>query len=427
MAEEYKKDFLVQSQIIRDLSHDEYFLLSKLCFFSNCLFNVGLYNVRQHYFETKEYLSYPSNCEIAKTNENFKFLQAGIAQQTLKKVDFAMKSFFALLKLKLAGEYDKDVHLPRYRKKGGLFSLTLSTNAIHIKGGLLALPVSRTFKKVFRPKKTTLSVPTNLLDKKIQEARITPIYDGKFFKIDYVYEAEPEPKHLNPENKLAIDVGLENLATCVTTTGASFIMDGRKLKSINQLWNKKVAKFKSILDKQAHGKKHGSSKRIARLSIKRNNRTKDILNKTARYIVNYCIANDIGMIVCGCNKEQKQGIKLGRTNQDFVQIEFSRLRHQLANICARYGIRYIEQEESYTSKASCLDLDEIPVFDPDDESTHEFSGKRVKRGLYRFADGRVANADVNGAANILRKSKQKFDFGQLCRGLLASPSRIRVG
>lgn len=99
MAKEDKKDFLVQSQIIRDLSHDEYFLLSKLCFFSNCLFNVGLYNVRQHYFETKKYLSYPSNCEIAKTNENFKLLQAGIAQQTLKKVDFAMKSFFALLKL----------------------------------------------------------------------------------------------------------------------------------------------------------------------------------------------------------------------------------------------------------------------------------------------------------------------------------------
>ena len=207
MAKENKKDFLVQSQIIRNLSHDEYFLLSKLCFFSNCLFNVGLYNVRQHYFETKKYLSYPSNCKIAKTNENFKFLQAGIAQQTLKKVDLAMKSFFALLKLKLAGEYDKDVRLPHYRKKGGLFSLTLSTNAIHIKNGQLALPFSRTFKKVFCPKKTTLPVPANLLNKKIQEVRITSIYDGKFFKIDYVYEAEPESKHLNPENKLAIDIG----------------------------------------------------------------------------------------------------------------------------------------------------------------------------------------------------------------------------
>lgn len=163
------------------------------------------------------------------------------------------------------------------------------------------------------------------------------------------------------------------------------------------------------------------------MNIRRNNRTKDVLNKTARYIADYCIANDIGTIVCGCNKEQKQGIDLGKTNQDFVQIEFSRLRHQLANICARYSIQYIEQEESYTSKASCLDLDEIPVFEPDDKSAHEFSGKRVKRGLYRFSDGRVANADVNGAANILRKSKQKFDFEQLCRGLLASPSRIRVG
>ena len=102
------------------------------------------------------------------------------------------------------------------------------------------------------------------------------------------------------------------------------------------------------------------------------------------------------------------------------------MREALFGLCERYGIRYMEQEESYTSKASCLDLDEIPVYNPEQPYTGTFSGERIQRGLYRFSDGRIANADVNGAANILRKSKQNLNFEELCRGLLDSPLRIRV-
>ena len=89
-------------------------------------------------------------------------------------------------------------------------------------------------------------------------------------------------------------------------------------------------------------------------------------------------------------------------------------------------MNYIEQEESYTSKASFLDLDELPIYDAETPYTGTFSGKRIKRGLYRALSGRLINADVNGAANILRKSKQKVNFEQLCTGLLDSPLRIRV-
>ena len=115
-----------------------------------------------------------------------------------------------------------------------------------------------------------------------------------------------------------------------------------------------------------------------------------------------------------------------KNNQQFTQISFGSLRETLQNLCERYGIRYVEQEESYTSKASFLDLDDIPVYNAENPYNGTFSGKRVHRGLYQFSDGRIANADVNGAANILRKSKQNFDFEGLCRGLLASPLRIRV-
>ena len=152
----------------------------------------------------------------------------------------------------------------------------------------------------------------------------------------------------------------------------------------------------------------------------------DILRKTARYIVNFCIDHQIGTIVCGYNRDFKRGLKLGKvTNQHFTQISLSYLRSTLKQLCERYGITYLEQEESYTSQASCLDLDDIPVYQPDAPYTGTFSGKRVQRGLYRFANGRTANADINGA-NILRKSKQNFDFEGLCKGLLDSPLRIRL-
>ena len=163
------------------------------------------------------------------------------------------------------------------------------------------------------------------------------------------------------------------------------------------------------------------------MTRKRNNRTQDYIRKVARYIINYCIEHRIGTIVCGYNGDFKRSIGLGKiTNQQFTQISFGSLREAISNLCERYGIQYIEQEESYTSKASCLDLDDIPVYNPEQPYTGIFSGKRIQRGLYQFADGRIANADVNGAANILRKSKQNFVFEELCRGLLGSPLRIRV-
>lgn len=209
----------------------------------------------------------------------------------------------------------------------------------------------------------------------------------------------------------------------MTNTGTAFIMDGRKLKSINQYWNKQKAYYQGIADKQRQKKTH----RLYALARKRNNRTQDYLRKAARYIINYCIEHRIGTVVCGYNGDFKRSIDLGRiTNQQFTQISFGNLRETLEGLCERYGMRYIEQEESYTSQASCLDWDDIPVYNPEQPYTGTFSGKRIHRGLYQFADGRVANADVNGAYNILRKSKQNFDFEGLCKGLLDSPLRIRI-
>lgn len=416
--------FLTQTNVIRGLSKKQYMLLAEMCRYANNLYNVALYNIRQYYFENKKFLTYESNCHVCKGNENYALLQAGVSQQTLKVADRSFKSFFNLIRKAKHNEYRfQDVKIPHYRKKGGMFNLVLSTNAISIKDGCLQMPVSRAFRKLHPDCDIRIPFPERLEGYPVKEVRILPIRNGKCFKVQYVYEADAEPADVDPSNAMAIDLGVDNLAACVTTLGTSFILDGRKLKSINQGWNKEKARLQSIADKQ--DMKHTA--RLSRITEKRNNRTKDVMRKSARYIIDYCIANRIGTVVVGYSPEFKRGVNIGRrNNQTFVNISFGDFRQLLAGLCERYGIQYIEQEESYTSKSSFLDGDILPEYKAEQHYTGSFSGKRIKRGLYKSADGATVNADLNGAANILRKSKQNFDFEELCRGLLASPQRIRL-
>ena len=352
------------------------------------------------------------------TQSYMMFFVTGLAMAAMQR------AFFSLLKKVKSGDYSsKAVRLPYYREKGGLFNLILSTNAITIKNSFLTVPMSREYMKRHHGHRIRIPVPDRLKDKTIQEVRICPMYGGRYFKIQYCYLQDPEPVKTSPDRVLAIDLGLDNLAACVTNTGTSFLMDGRKLKSINQYWNKRKARLQSIAAKQGQN----TTNQLCQLAKKCNFRMQDILRKTARYILDFCISHQIGTLVCGYNRDFKRGLKLGKvTNQHFTQISLSYLRSTLKHLCERYGITYLEQEESYTSQASCLDLDDIPVYQPDTPYTGTFSGQRVRRGLYRFANGRTANADINGAANILRKSKQNFDFEGLCKGLLDSPLRIRL-
>lgn len=416
--------YAVKTCFVRKLSKKDYLKLKMMCLFSNNLYNVSLYHVRQHYFTERQYLSYEANYHVTKDNENYKLIHANAAQQTMKVVDRSMKSFFALIKKAKQGGYQfHDIKLPKYRKKGSLFMIAIPAHRARIRNGYLEIPTSKAFKDIYGKEPILIKVSTEIESLNLKEVRVIPVNNGRTFKVQYVYEQEPELQDLNQDNTLAIDIGLDNLATCVTTLGTSFLMDGRKLKSINQGWNKRRAYLQSILAKQGRR----TSEQIQRITTKRNNRTNDYLKKTARYIINYCIRNNIGTVICGYNPDFKRNINLGKqTNQNFTQVSFGSLREQLRDLCERYGMKYIEQEESYTSKASFLDLDEIPVYNADNPYTGSFSGRRIKRGLYRTSDNRLVNADINGAANILRKSKQNFNFERLSRGVLTTPSRIRV-
>jgi IS605 OrfB family transposase len=329
-----------------------------------------------------------------------------------------------LVKKAKTGNYSfHDIEMPHYRKKGGMFNLVLSTNAILIKDGYLVLPQSREFTQLHGRDKIKIPFPSRLVDKTIKEVRILPINNGQYFKIQYVYEQDIEPQPLDKTRALGIDLGVDNLATCVPSHGTPFIIDGRKIKSINRFWNKQRAYYQSIADHQNFS---GITQHIGRLTFKRNNQIKDMIHKTSRYIVNYCLDNDIGTLVVGYNKDFKRSATLGKqNNQNFVQIPLSDLRLNLQSLCERYGIQYIEQEESYTSKSSYLDNDVLPIYGEDKPYKGTFSGKRIHRGLYRTSNGVLINADVNGAANILRKvSGRSFELPS--SGCLAHPLRIRL-
>lgn len=416
--------YLTIKQQVKHLTKEEYNILRELCKISKNLTNQAIYNVRQYYFQEKQYLRYESNYHEMKYLENYKLLNADISQQTLKNVDQMFKSFFALIKLAKQGKYNfKHIRLPNYLPKNSYSNLIIGQ--VRIKDdNILMIPYSNTFKKKYKVNRINIKIPQVLENKEIKQIQIIPKFNARFFEIQYTYEIQEENIKLNTNNALAIDLGVNNLCTCITNTGRSFIIDGRKLKSINQFFNKQNAKLRSIKNKQNILRQ---TKQQFLISRKRKNRIDDYINKTCRYIINYCLSNNIGTLVVGYNQSFQCKANLGkRNNQIFTQLPFGKIREKLEYLCKRYNINYILQEESYTSKASFFDNDELPIYNADNPQTYEFSGKRIKRGLYQTKNNYLFNADCNGALNILRKSSV-VDLSILYgRGALDTPKRIRI-
>ncbi len=383
------------------------------------MYNVGLYNVRQFYFAEKQYLRYESNYHQCKTNENYQLLNTDIAQQTLKVVSRSFQSFFKLIQVAKSGLYRfEQIRLPRYLPRSGYFPLIMPR--VKVKDGFFNVPMSRAFKKEYGAVK--IPFPERLKDKELKEVRIIPKYNARFFEVEFIV-IEDAQKPQKTDNSLAIDLGLDNLAACVSNTGSSFLMDGRKLKSINQWYNKQNARLASIKDKQ--GIKGITAQQVS-IVVNRNNRVRDYLNKAVRYIADWCLENHITNIVVGVNPGIKKEINLGKNaNQKFVQIPHHSLRVKLKAMCERLGWTYIEQEESYTSKASFLDGDQLPVFNADNPIGYKFSGRRIQRGLYKSKYGFLVNADCQAAANIGRKSSLNGFTPDRVAASLAMPLRIK--
>ena len=366
--------------------------LVNLCKVSNNLYNQALYLFRQTLKNENKWLWYADMDKLMKNTPNlegeinYRLLKAQVSQQILKVLDKNIKAYCKAIKdfKTNPAKYKAMPQLPSFRKRSGLFNLYYPNQSAIIKNGKIRLA-----------KDLEILIPQ--WDKykeriqNFQQVRILP--SGKKLKVEIVYRQEVKDADLDKSKYASIDLGIDNLATMVTDKG-SFLYSGKFLKSYNRKFNRRLAKLQSIKDKQGIKK---ATKRMQNLYEKRDRYFEDAFHKYSRMIVDHLIENRIGNLVVGYNTGWKQSVNIGkRNNQKFVQIPFARLASYLKYKCRMAGIRFVENEESYTSKCDALAKEEI--------GKHEsYIGKRVKRGLFRSYTGRYINADVNGAVNILRK------------------------
>lgn len=409
-------------QKLKTLSKTEFQALKVLTHTSKNLYNVTLYSIRQYYFQEQKFLRYEENYHYCKENENYKLLGTDISQQIMRVVDRNFRSFFNANKeySNALSKFTGKPKLPKYLNKESHFTLIIPNR--RFSGESFNVPTSREFKK--QNGEINIKFPINIKPETIAEIRIHPKLNARYFEIEYVYEVEAIQKVEQNQNTLAIDLGINNLVSAVSNTGDAFLISGKPIKSINQWYNKECARLSSIKDLQGYRQE---TRQIFIKTQKRNRQINDYINKSVRKVINFCIDNNISNLVVGYNNFWKQDINIGSVNnQKFVQIPHGTLRSKLQHKCNEYGINFIEQEESYTSKASFIDNDDIPVYKANNETKYTFSGKRIKRGLYKTKEGLLINSDINGSANILRKSKQLFDYELLYRGCLIHPLSIKI-
>ncbi len=411
---------LVEQHLI-DKNDPRYAVMDEAAFKSKNLYNAALYEIRQSFIHEGKYLNYNEVQRRMQSHEAYKALPAKVSQQILMVLDRNWKSCFEALEA-----YNEDPSkflgrpkLPKYKPKTeGRNILVYTVQAISKRGLKRGL---------VQPSMLAIEVHTKQKD--IDQVRIVP--RKGFYVVEVVYEKEVKQSPVNPAFYAGVDIGMNNLVALTSNKPGfqSVVVNGRPVKSVNQFYNKRKAELQKQLGHT------GTTKRMERMTNKRNRRIDHYMHTASKRIIDVLVKEGIGVLCIGKNDAWKQNSEMSkRTNQNFVNIPHARFISMLAYKAELVGIRVQVTEESYTSKASLLDLDPLPVRKSGDETKHTFSGKRVKRGLYRATNGRYINADINGAGNIIRKvapdAFQQVEGVEGGKGVLASlvvhPVRIVV-
>ena len=421
-----------QQQLIHT-DQDTEAVLEFICSEANKLTNCTIYYCRQMFFKAHKYVSNYELDEIMKNNLHFKALRSAVAQQACHKVGESFKSYRKLAQLYREGKLQDKPSLPKYRKRNGLTVVSYPARWLKLVDGQIKFSLGKQLRAWFGIDNFVLPMPSNLDFKDIKEVRILP--RNKCFYAEFVYRQKEVKTQLNIANVLGLDPGLGNLVTGVSTTGKSFIIDGKKIKSMNQWYNKKVAQLKKSKP-QAYW-----DDELASLSEKRNRQFRDIRNKIARFIINWCLANDIGTIIHGWNQGIKNGSGMSKkVNQEFVTIPNAAIKDRIEQLAIQHGIEFLTTEESYTSQSNFLNNDELPTYGEIPKREHKFTGKRgqkikgklnnLGRGGYLTDDGIWLNSDCVGAANIIRKQVptqlQNISLAKVDRGVLSRPHRYDI-
>ncbi len=388
---------LTERHII-DRSDPRYAAIDEAAFKSKNLYNATLYIVRQIFIGEGKYLNYNTMDKIMQKHESYRGLPTKVAQAVVKQVHEAWISFFEACKeyREHPEKFTGRPKLPNYKDKvNGRNLLTYNMQAVS--RGKKTLD-----RGLIKPSQLGITVKTRQDPKAINEVRIAP--RAGHYVVEVVYTKGEKQTELKKEYIAGIDLGVNNLVA-LTANKPGFIpviVNGRPVKSINQYYNKRRAELQKALGHT------GTTARMERLTNKRNRRIEHYMHTTSKRVIDLLVKEGIKTLVIGKNDGWKNGIEKGkRNNQTFCFIPHAKFISMLKYKAALVGIKVVLTEESYTSKASFLDQDAMPVYDKNSTEKYKFSGRRVERGLYRASGKRYINADVNGSLNIIRKVAPK--------------------
>jgi len=410
----------VEQHLIRK-SDPRFGAIDAAAFASKNLYNQATYQMRQAFIHEGRYLPSTEIFHRVKQLDCYQALPRKVSNSILILIDKNWKSFRKSLKewKKHPEKYTGKPKIPGYKhKEKGRNILLYDKQALG----------KRIFKQTGKlvPSDLPIQIATRVEWQALDQVRIVPRLDG--YMVEVVYHKEETQAAVDPQLYAAVDLGVNQLAA-ITSSKPGFVprlVNGRPLKDLNHYYNQQRARHQKQLAKA----KRFTSHQLDRITTKRNRRVKAYLHTASRRIIDLLVEEGIGTLVIGLNKGWKQEIELGRrNNQNFVQIPHSRFIHMLRYKAQLVGIRVLVREESYTSKASFLDLDDIPTYDPERPEKPRFGGKRETRGLYRAADGRRIHADVNGSYNTLRKEFPNafpHSFGQGIEAPAVVPRRLAV-
>src|SRR6266568_1608509 len=399
-----------------------YAVIDEAAFKSKNLYNAANYEIRQAFIHEGRYLNYIEVQRRMQSHEAYKALPAKVSQEILMVLDRNWrKGFFEALKAyeENPSKFTGRPGLPKYKHKTeGRNVLIYTVQAISKKG---------LKKGLIQPSMLPISVKTK--QKTIDQVRIVP--RNGYYVVEVIYTKESIQANVDPSFCVGIDLGVTNLAA-IASNREGFVprlVNGRTLKAWNQWYNKRMKELKKHLPKEDRER---VTKQMERITNTRNRRIDHYLHTASKRIIDFLVENGIGTVIVGKNPLWKQESTMGkRNNQTFVGIPHARFIDMLTYKASLVGIQVEIQEESYTSKASFVDLDPIPTYKPNDETQHIFSGKRIGRRnrLYRTKDGHKICADVNGSYNILRKSKPDAFVNAGAKGIAAyvvQPRRLAI-
>jgi putative transposase len=407
---------LVEQHVIG--KHDpRYSIIDEAAFKSKNLYNAALYMVRQAFIFEGKYLNYNEMDKLMQSHEAYQALPRKVSQWVLKGLHNNWQSFFESLKAykEEPSRFTGRPKLPKYKHKIEGRNLLVYTDQ--------AMSKTELEKGIIKPSQLAITIKTK--QQRVNQVRIVP--RNGHYVVEVVYVRIPVQTTVDPSFCVGVDLGVTNLAA-IASNREGFVprlVNGRPIKAWNQWYNKRMKALKKLLPK---ADRERMTKQMERITNTRNRRIDHYLHTASRRIVDFLVEEGIGTVIIGKNPLWKQESNMGKqNNQNFVSIPHARFIDMLTYKATLVGIQVEVREESYTSRASFLDLDPLPDYKPNDEEQHVFSGKRIGRRnrLYRTKDGRKICADINGAYNILRKSKPDA-FAKGVAAYVVQPVRLAV-